>query len=186
MLSFSWRFKDTQYMKRFLLHHRACFQRADGRTPAEIVYGRKLRVPLSRNFLFADSVAYKSRHGVLRDGTFLLERGSNTSWVLDAENGRLRLAHHDQLTRMPPSSTPRSSPSESQVPPSGVPVLEGMPSPTAVPPCDTPPPPSPVFDAADPDATLPMMDGSLAVPSPPVLRSQRLRKKKVISDYNDL
>ena len=42
----------SEYMKRLLLHHRACFQRPDGRTPAEIVFGRKIRVPLSRDFSF--------------------------------------------------------------------------------------------------------------------------------------
>ena len=40
------------YLRRVLLHHRACFRRSDGRTPGEIVYGRPLRVPLTRGIGF--------------------------------------------------------------------------------------------------------------------------------------
>ena len=39
-------FKD--FLKRLLLHHRACFRRPDGRTPGEVVYGRAMRVLLVR------------------------------------------------------------------------------------------------------------------------------------------
>ena len=183
-------------MKRLLLHHGACCQRLDGRTPAEIVYSRKIRVPLSRNFLFSQPIAYKSRGGSLRDGTFLLERGSNTSWVLDEETDRLRLAHHDQISNRPsPTSRTTKAP-----PPSG--SLESTttpPSPSgpttarmasspvsAAAPLVSPLPASPA--QADPDATLPMMTGSPAQEVNPTRnrRSQRTRNKKVISDYEDL
>ena len=35
------------YLKRVMLHHRACFRRGDGRTPAEGVFGRNIRLPLT-------------------------------------------------------------------------------------------------------------------------------------------
>ena len=100
-----------EYLRRLLLHHRACFQRVDKRTPAEIVFGRKIRVPLSRDFSFSQPVHLKSRDGTLQPASFLLERGSNTSWVLDAHN-RLRLAHRSQLAQRP-TSTDIYSPSDS-------------------------------------------------------------------------
>ena len=73
-----------EFVKRLLLHHRACFQRPDGKTPADVVLGRKIRVPLSRDFYFSQPVRYKSRIGA-REASFLLERGSNTgtTWLLD-------------------------------------------------------------------------------------------------------
>jgi transposase InsO family protein len=98
-----------EYLKRLLLHHRACFRRPDGRTPAEIVFGRNIRVPLSRDFFFSQPVHLKGKGGTLQDASFLLERGSNTSWVLDSKS-RLRLAHRSQLAERP-ASTPVSSPS---------------------------------------------------------------------------
>jgi len=96
-------FRD--YMKRLLLHHRACFKRPDGRTPAEIVFGRQIRIPLARGFSFSEPIHLRSRDGALRDASYLLERGSNTSWVLDGSK-RLRLAHHDQIAPRPTASSP--------------------------------------------------------------------------------
>ena len=146
-------FRD--YMKRLLLHHRACFQRSDGRTPAEIVFGRKIRVPLARDFSFSQPIHLKTRGGILRDASYLLERGSNTSWVLDTNN-KLRLAHRDQIANRP-TSTPMASPT------------------------------SP--NKEDPNATLPMVEPS-EDPTPPRTtyspRPRRTRRKKIISDYNDL
>lgn len=147
-----------EYLKRLLLHHRACFKRPDGRTPAEIVFGRKIRVPLSRDFTFSQPVHLKGRDGALQDASFLLARGSNTSWVLDAKN-RLRLAHRSQLAERP-TSTPVSSP------------VRVCPSPTP----------------EDPDTTLPMTEHQPLSPKPTASprRSARLRRKKVIVDYDDL
>jgi len=183
-------FRD--YLRRILLHHRACCTRPDGKTPAELVFGRKIRVPLTRNFLFSQPINYRSRDGNLRDGTYLLERGSNTSWLLDAATNRLRLAHDDQVSRRPPASTEEVRP-------------DLQPGPR----------PSPVFD---PEETLPMENGPAHQPSSPTMRSSsiasplvsqhsspsarspsvaapraprsprpvRNRQQKVITDYDDL
>ena len=57
---------------------------------------------------FSQPVHLRSRDGTLRRVSFLLERGSNTSWVLYNIN-KLQLAHRDQLSHRP-TSTPISSP----------------------------------------------------------------------------
>ena len=126
-------FKD--FLKRLLLHHRACFQRPDGRTPAEIVYGRKVRVSLSRDFSFSQPLQNKCRIGT-REASFLLEWGSNTSWILDDATNRLCLAHRDQLAQRPTPTTPTSIPQK---------IATSTPT---VPP-------------EDPDATLPMVSQPL-------------------------
>ena len=187
----------NNYLKRLLLHHRACFQRADGKTPAEIVYGRKIRVPLTRNFFFSESISYKGRDGVLRDGTFLMERGSNTAWLLDASNNRLRLAHDSQISRHPLASTPsslqpRSQPFRSPATDEEektLPMFESpVSSPTAIRergPTESEPEPTTSQQPRrstrgptepDPESTAPQ----------PTRRSSRRRIKKSVTDYEDL
>jgi hypothetical protein len=117
------------YLKRILFHHRATCRRQNGCTPAETVFGRRIRVPLSATFSFGQQVMYKPKQGELASSsTFLVPRGSNTSWILDT-NQRLRLAHSNQLAPSSSShecqtdvetesSTPPSpSPSNTNVPP---------------------------------------------------------------------
>ena len=175
-------FKD--FLKRLLLHHRACFRRPDGRTPGEVVFGRAMRVPLSRNFLFSQPVSYRSRDGALRDATFLLERGSNTSWVLDSAVNKLRLAHHDQLSRRLPDPDVVSPTGEPLVPAGVAPSPECAPLPSPGSP-DRSLPAAP----ADLDETLPMVSspgvsGSCVSPAP--VRPRRIRKQRRVTDYNDL
>ncbi len=90
------------YLARILFHQRACFKRRDGKTPAECVFGRQIRVPLSAVFAFGERVVYKPRRDLpASSSTFLMERGSNTSWLLD-EAGTLTLAHSNQIAPAPP------------------------------------------------------------------------------------
>jgi transposase InsO family protein len=96
------------YLQRILLHYRACYQRRDGRSPAEAVYGREMRVPLTKQFLLGDPILYKQGEGQLSNGRFIMERGSNTAWILDTSE-QLRLAHEDQLAPVS-SPSPVSSP----------------------------------------------------------------------------
>lgn len=165
----AWRFDIAhvtfkEYLKRLLLHHRACFQRADGRTPAEIVFGRKISVPLSRDFSFSMPVHLKGRDGVLQPAVFLLDRGSKTSWVLDA-NKRLRSAQRRQLAERR-TSTPLSGPSAVAC--------------------------SPALIPEDPnETTLPMVEDNqsprpvTSLPTQP-RRTTRTHKHRIITDYNDL
>jgi transposase InsO family protein len=86
-----------EYLQRILFHHRACCRRRNGLTPAELVFGRALRLPLSATFGFGDRVMYGTRRGVPATATtFLLPRGSNTSRILD-DDSRLHFAHSNQL-----------------------------------------------------------------------------------------
>ena len=153
-----------EFLKRLLLHHRACFVRADGRTPGEVVFGRKIRVPLSRDYTFSQPVRYKSRVGT-REASFLLERGTNTSWVLDDATNQLRLAHHDQLVQRP---TP--TPVSSSTPP--VPTADASTADDSTPP-----------RMLSPECSDTCVPSPVHVPSP--RRSTRVRVKRKVSDYND-
>lgn len=100
------------YLQRILLHFRASFLRRDGRSPGEAVYGREMRIPLTKQFLLGDQILYKQGEGQLGNGQFVMERGSNTAWILDS-NSQLRLAHDDQLAPLSsPSPLTTSSPQQ--------------------------------------------------------------------------
>ena len=97
----------VEYLKRVLLHHHACFRRRDGRTPAEVVFGRNLHLPLTSRFGFGEAVQVQAGGKVMRAASFLMQRGSNTAFVIDTETSKLRLAHDEQLA---PSGHPLDPP----------------------------------------------------------------------------
>ena len=97
----------VEYLKRVLLHHRASFRRRDGRTPAEVVFGRSVRLPLTSKFGFGESVQVQAGSRGMRPVNFLMQCGSNTAFVIDVETRKLRLVHDEQLA---PSGRPLDSP----------------------------------------------------------------------------
>ena len=109
-----------QYLQRLLLHYRATFERSNGMTPAQMMFGRSIRLPMTRTYVFGQDVLCKYNK-VINESKFLLQHGSNTSWVLD-KNNSLRLAHNNQLTpyllqtdrTTSNSSQPTASPSSPQ------------------------------------------------------------------------
>ena len=94
------------YMKRLLFHYRTCCRRPNGKSPAEIVFGRPVRVPVIGRFSFGQKVLYKPNGHPSRRTSFIMERGSNTSWVLDDVDSRVILAHSNQLAPSGETPTP--------------------------------------------------------------------------------
>lgn len=85
----------TPFLQRVLFHHRNS-PSWRGRSPAELVFGRQLRVPLVSAFDQGEEVLYKptadSRTTTVQ---YVMNRGSNTAFVLDGD--QLRLASNNQL-----------------------------------------------------------------------------------------
>ena len=109
----AWRMETThlsfgEYLKRVLFHHRTCSRRKCGQSPAELVFGRAIRLPLSANFAFGEKIVYSNNHSPPKELTHVMQRGSNTSWLLDEASGRLLLAHANQMA--PATVTPGESP----------------------------------------------------------------------------
>ena len=154
----------VEYLKRVLLHHRACFRRSDGKTPAEVVFGRQLRLPLTKGVGFGDSIFYRSRQGNVFQGQYLMPRSPHTAWLVD-ESNRLRLLHSDQIS-VPPPPLPESTPTPAAVPESPLPL----------------PPPTPTAASLELSPQTPE-----PAPSPaPLRRSTRPRAPRVPCQYDDL
>jgi hypothetical protein len=136
----------TEYLKRVLLHHRACFRRRDGRTPAEVVFGRQIRLPLARQFAFGEKVILKSGSLPSQQVMFMLPRGSNTALILNEAAGRVQLAHSNQwgptaATTLPlPTMDGEQDPPDVVRPPNQEPLeAEATPASPAPPPLTTRP-----------------------------------------------
>ena len=84
------------FLQRVLFHHRvSAFSR--GKSPAEIIFGRQLRVPVMSRFQQGEPVWYKPAEKLPpRSSVYLMTKGQNTSWLLD--RGELRLVSNDQIT----------------------------------------------------------------------------------------
>lgn len=80
----------------------------EGRTPGELVFGRQLRVPVTKAHLFGDKIKF-NQNGVMKDATYLLERGTNTAWVLDQAMQQIKLAHQEQIAVNPNESPQRTT-----------------------------------------------------------------------------
>lgn len=79
--------KFKAFLQQILLQHRSSFRRADGRSSAEVVFGRKMRVLLSSRS-FGTTVVYKPNNMLpSRKLTYITSAGSNTSWLLDTARG---------------------------------------------------------------------------------------------------
>ncbi|PAA88644.1 hypothetical protein BOX15_Mlig029604g3 [Macrostomum lignano] len=88
----------SRFLQKVLLHHRNSAS-SRGCCPAEIIFGRRLRVPVVTNFEQGDSVIYApSSSSVGNPAKFVMTAGQNTAWIL-ADDG-LRLASTNQLAPM--------------------------------------------------------------------------------------
>ena len=85
---------------RLLLAHRNTSQR-DGRTPAEIIFGRKLRCPILSHYQPMQKLLYKvNKKTSVKQAKLLFRKSPNTSLVTD-ELGRTILAHDGQIIAKP-------------------------------------------------------------------------------------
>jgi hypothetical protein len=84
------------YLQRVLFHHRSSSSARD-KTPAELVFGRRLRVPIVSSFQQGDFVNYRQTgDSPCTRAQFLMTAGRNTSWLLQDGN-QLRLASNNQV-----------------------------------------------------------------------------------------
>lgn len=82
------------FLQRILFHHRiSSFSK--GLSPAELVFGRKLRVPIVSRFQQGESVWFQPTKDVAKPATYVMTKGTNTSWILDDK--RLTLVSNNQI-----------------------------------------------------------------------------------------
>ena len=84
------------FLQRILFNHRVS-SHSRGKSPAEVVFGRQLRVPVVSQFQQGERVLYRpSKDSSPRAAVFLMAKGRNTSWLLD--RSKLRLASNNQVS----------------------------------------------------------------------------------------
>ncbi len=162
---------DT-YLKRLLFHYRTCCKRPNGKSPAEIVFGRPVRVPVISRFTFGQKVTYQPAGQAPRPSSFMMQRGSNTSWILDETDSRVILAHANQLAPSGVGTAPTVPPAEEMAsawrPDPQIPAEAGA----------TEPAPAPISCSTQPSNS----DSMGFVPR----RSERSRTVRHPVDYDDL
>jgi hypothetical protein len=90
----------TPWLQKILLHHR-CTAVSRGKSPAEILFGKKLRLPVVSNFEMGETVGYKAHQDEeVRPMTYLMTKGRNTAYIVN-EADRLILASTNQLAPLP-------------------------------------------------------------------------------------
>ena len=90
----------TPWLQKILLHHR-CTAMARGKSPAEILFGNKLRLPVVTNFEMGEQIGYKAHQGEqVRPMTYLMTKGRNTAYVIN-EADKLIVASANQLAPLP-------------------------------------------------------------------------------------
>jgi hypothetical protein len=94
------------YLQKVLFHHRNS-SHARGRSPAEIVFGRRLRVPVVSRFEQGEPVQYRQGTKASSSADFLMTKGHNTAWILSGD--RLILASDNQLAPGIPDTRPQES-----------------------------------------------------------------------------
>ena len=85
----------NSFLQRVLFHHRVSAV-PRGKSPSELVFGRQLRVPIVSSFQQGENVWYKANLSQpTKAVTFVMTKGSNTSYVLEDE--KLVLVSNNQL-----------------------------------------------------------------------------------------
>lgn len=83
------------FLQKILFHHRiSSFSR--GQSPAELVFGRKIRIPVVAPYEQGEKIWFKAHNKANpQNSTYLMTRGRNTSWILN--NDKLIMASNNQL-----------------------------------------------------------------------------------------
>ena len=86
------------YLKKILFHHRIS-SLSRGKSPAELVFGRKLKIPITTTFQQGEKLWFKANnHMPALKCTYIMSKGINTSWIND-DNNNMILASNNQLSR---------------------------------------------------------------------------------------
>jgi len=94
-----------EFVHRLLLVHRNSSNR-NGKTPAELMFGRKLRCPILSNYQPSQRLLYKAHaKAPSQPVTMLFRKGENTSLIAH-KGGRTVLAHDSQLVAEPQVNLP--------------------------------------------------------------------------------
>ena len=85
----------SAFLQRVLFHHRIS-SHSRGASPAELVFNRKIRIPIVTQFHQGQTITYKpTLKSETSQATYLMTKGSNTSWILKDDN--LTLASNNQI-----------------------------------------------------------------------------------------
>ncbi len=87
----AWKLNKTHidfnsFLQKLLLHHR-CSTYSRGKSPAEIVFGRTIRLPIISSFEQGQPIGFQVATGrSVEPSTYLMTKGTNTSWILRGED----------------------------------------------------------------------------------------------------
>ena len=100
----SWKYNKVHtdfvsFLQKVLLHHRVS-SASRSKSPAKIVFGRTLRLPIVSKFKQGEEIWYTPERKKSSKATFLMTKGTNTSWLLSDEDGLL-LSSNNQISPMP-------------------------------------------------------------------------------------
>lgn len=84
----------SSFLQRILFHHRISSS-SKGKSPAELVFNRKLRIPIVTQFNQGQTISYNPKNQETTKATYLMTKGANTSWILHKDN--LTLASNNQI-----------------------------------------------------------------------------------------
>lgn len=96
----AWKEIDTHcefdtFLQKILFHHRIATA-SHGKSPAEIVFNRPLRVPVVAPFQQGDDVWYKPfKASQVYPATYLMTKGQNSSWIM--KDNHLTLVSNNQI-----------------------------------------------------------------------------------------
>ena len=86
----------NSFLEKTLLHHR-CTANSRGKSPSELLFGRKLRVPVVSEYLMGEEVGYHTNNDskTTQAAQFVMNKGHNTSYII--KENKLLVASNNQL-----------------------------------------------------------------------------------------
>jgi hypothetical protein len=117
----------SSFLRKALFHHRVS-SNARGISPAEIVFGRKVRTPIVSNYQQGQEIFYRSTGASpTTDAEFLMTKGSNTSWIIGQHGGedKVILASNNQISPMQTPIKPAAIEATSENTSAITPVVDG-------------------------------------------------------------
>lgn len=91
----------NSFVQRVLFHHRISSV-SRGLSPAELMFGRRLRTPIVSRFQQGENVWFQPYDSTVKPATYVMTKGNNSSWILDDD--KLTTASDSQLAPVPTGS----------------------------------------------------------------------------------